>query len=124
MSKVIALIPLGFVGADGAARASPIRMAIGNAAAVKPSTLRRLIERASVLARSAFMFDALVEGGGRSHPLCSVRGWGEGRGPGSPSRGERRHQARSIPPTRTRRFARRSEDHRGLFRTASTGPAC
>ena len=46
MSKVIALMPLGFIGAAGAACASPIRMAIGNAAAaaVKPSMLRRLIE--------------------------------------------------------------------------------
>jgi hypothetical protein len=29
----------------------------------------------------------------------------------------------SIPPTRSRRFAGRSEDRRGLFRSASTGPA-
>jgi hypothetical protein len=53
--------------------------------------------------------------------LTPPRWRGEGCERGSPPRGARQHQARSIQPTRRRRFARRSEDRRGLFRTASTG---
>jgi hypothetical protein len=58
MSKVIALMPLGFDGAAVVARAAPIRMEIGSAAAaaVKLRILRRLIESTLVSKRLPFIF--------------------------------------------------------------------